>query len=708
MGKRAHLPGIPAWFRRALAPIAAPLRRLAPITPAKAAIAAAALAALAVLAVLVWPAGGGDQPAAVAQPSPTPTARVTPGPTPKAPPKTTPTVTHPAQLPVSELTIGPGQTARYFEGLYRVTPDGAASLITTRSDQGGSVGVYSISHDERRIAFPERGAVYAKDLGGSDPARFVASLDHVWSVELSPTGDQAILYARLNGSEGSFLLDMTTGSYARFQPEGLIMRGAVWSPDGSRIAFIAGPHEATHTYVASPDGTGLRQVSNGHGFIEWSPDGRSITLNGLVLLDLETGQSNTLSSVNLTSGPPSWSVDGRRLVFSASHQDGTYVDEIHLIDLQSKQETIVPAGSAPALSADGSKIAFTRDGNLFLVNADGSGERQLIFPTQPFAESPTWLADDSLIFNFSPLGAAIYVINPDGSGEIDIADGFSPEWSPDGALIAFDGGGTGPNLSGRTDIYLMHPDGGGIRKVNEYNWDDLQPSCEGSGVSWAPDGTALIHSDGTDGHIRIVTTDGNSSSFDSGFSPAWSPDGRSIAFIDPDIAYPCSLYVAPAGDPGAKRVVFGLSAQSFAWSPDSQRIAFSDGKQLFTGQVESDAVRILTSKLSDDEFTGPRIVSWSPEGTRVLYIVKGALYVIDAGGGTPLRVDRPNAPDEYVQSADWSPDSTKVAFAAAISDAYSYESSIYIADTQTGEIIRLTEGSDPDWSPDGTRIAFIR
>jgi len=67
MRKRAHPPNFLARCRRALAPLPAALRRLAPLTPAKVAIAAGVLIALGVLALLVWPTGDGDRPAAVAR-----------------------------------------------------------------------------------------------------------------------------------------------------------------------------------------------------------------------------------------------------------------------------------------------------------------------------------------------------------------------------------------------------------------------------------------------------------------------------------------------------------------------------------------------------------------------------------------------------------------------------------------------------------------
>ncbi len=184
----------------------------------------------------------------------------------------------------------------------------------------------------------------------------------------------------------------------------------------------------------------------------------------------------------------------------------------------------------------------------------------------------------------------IYLVNSDGTGLVQLThtgpgvSNASPAWSPDGQRLAF-----ASNPSGREigdvrdtwDIYVMNADGSNmVRRTNGgYN---LEPA-------WAPDGRTIAFESVQDGSLGVfvVDADGGSGSrvvlnrpgWDG--NPAWSPDGRKITFTSDWRAYDVmyDLYVANADGTDIRTLLEGpffdpsTDYWQSAWSPDGQKIA---------------------------------------------------------------------------------------------------------------------------------------
>ncbi len=176
---------------------------------------------------------------------------------------------------------------------------------------------------------------------------------------------------------------------------------AAWSPDGRRIAVVAGEGAALH--VVDPD-----------------------------------GRFRALLALGPVSGPD-WSPDGRKLVFER-------FGWIHTIDADGTDERRIAQGRSPAWSPGGRRIAFVSDraGNddIYAVRATGGGVKQLSSGLGN-ENDPAW----------SPNGRRIaYVTDETGAAEIGLLDGATqkvgaltsdrsvasmPAWSPDGKRIAY-------------------------------------------------------------------------------------------------------------------------------------------------------------------------------------------------------------------------------------------------------------------------------
>jgi len=191
-------------------------------------------------------------------------------------------------------------------------------------------------------------------------------------LNISPDGNQIVFVAGQNGSpqigtvgiDGSglrFITQVAPVTIAQGSHQGPLT--PVWSPDGSRIAFSNG-----HIYAVNADGSGLTQLTFGttvDQWPSWSPDGSTIAYSnsGSTPLDSNT-DSDTLEiwTVPAGGGTPT------RL----THRGGN---------------------DMPAYSPDGSQIAFTNGGGIFLMDANGQNVHLLKGLPPPNAYAPRWSPD---------------------------------------------------------------------------------------------------------------------------------------------------------------------------------------------------------------------------------------------------------------------------------------------------------------------------
>ncbi len=255
-----------------------------------------------------------------------------------------------------------------------------------------------------------------------------------------------------------------------------------------------------------PPANGVSQIAFASGAYPGAPSG------GIKVMGADGSYVRTLTSA-VGDWSPAWSHDGTKLAFE-SDRGHTGDGDIYVMNYDGsgvRQLTNDASNDRqPSWSPDGRKIAFYRDGGIWVMSsADGSGQTSLT----PTGAHPSWSPDGSKFVFAGPSGH-IWVMNADGSGltPLTSAPGFddTPVWSPDSRRIAFQHTPTQSNLSG---IYLMTADGTGITQLTH----------GGQTPVWSPDGTEIVYEFLG---LNIINADGTGPArLGTGFTPTWSPVG---------------------------------------------------------------------------------------------------------------------------------------------------------------------------------------
>jgi Tol biopolymer transport system component/DNA-binding winged helix-turn-helix (wHTH) protein len=360
----------------------------------------------------------------------------------------------------------------------------------------------------------------------------------------------------------------------------------------------------------------------------------------------------------------------------------------------------------------------------------------------------------------------IYVRLVDGGNWVRLTrhagDDVNPVWSPDGRTIAFyrstnDGDG----------IYLIPALGGAERKLTD-TWANRFGFGMHTWLHWSPNGKWLVLSDKSaasepfslylfspeTGERRRLTAPPASVIGDC--SPAFSPDGKSLAFVRVISAVVGEVYLVSADGGEPKQLTFsGEGISNLAWTPDGREIVFCSrygGKSnLLRIAVEGGSPQWLSASGSSAQYpafsqqggrlawvrntdntdifrmtlngkaeangqldnliastaieTSPR---YSPDGRRIAFVSNRSgsdeIWVCGSEGENPVRLTSFRGP--LVGSPSWSPDSRQIVFDCRPEG----NADIFTVSSEGGQPRRLTsdaaEDIVPSWSRDGRWIYF--
>ncbi|HYG62615.1 MAG TPA: protein kinase [Thermoanaerobaculia bacterium] len=512
--------------------------------------------------------------------------------------------------------------------LYTKEEDGNADVYLQRVGGGNPINLTAdspaddtqavFSPDGQQIAFRsdrDGGGIFLMGATGESARRLT---DFGYNPAWSPDGREILVATegvsganvRLSRSE-IWRVDAATGARR------LLVRGDAvqpsWSPSGRRVAYWGLPagsgQRVIWTVAADPEKDGAAEPVpvTGDTFLNWNPvwapDGRHLyyasdrggSMN-LWRVRVDEGSGEVRGAPEPVTTPAPWSGflsfsrDGKRIVY-ATRDGRSNLERAPLTDGRAGPLEPVTRGTrtvrSAAVSPDGQWLAFDTSApqeDLFVVRADGSGQRQLTD---------------------------------------DVFKDRSPSWSPRGDRILFYS-----NRSGRYEAWTIRPDGSGLEQLTRTTGRSL------TNPSWSPDGRWLACTLGERGALidlskpvaeRVPRPLPPVSPAGEVFSPSsWSPDGTALlGYVERPDESPVPgiyLYRLVDGHEGREGRYERLTAGGAraGWLDGGRSVLFSDQGRIFAVDLQSHQVRLVAEPPPHSAFT---MASASPDG-RALYVVR--------------------------------------------------------------------------------------
>lgn len=464
-------------------------------------------------------------------------------------------------------------------------------------------------YHEGRVAFSYLGDVWVADEDGRNVQRLTVNRARDVYPRFSPDGKWIAFSSDRNGNLDVYVMPSAGGNVKQLTFHSSEDSVLNWSPDGRSILFSAnrGEQFMPMLYTVSVDG-GMPTSAGADMGVQgsFSPDGRRLAYNqkaqsywrkfyrgsyqsDVMVADVAAKKFTNVTDFEGLDSWPMWARDGN--IYFVSDRDGNGLTNIwRVAESGGKAERVTSFKSGdvrwPAISADGKTIVFEHDFGVSKLDVASKRVTPLRFDINAETEESltevrnfnSEVDDYDLAPNSRRIVFAVHgeiFTAPVEEGDLrQITD--SPwrdqnvSYSPDGKWLSYVS-----DRSGREEVYVSAVDGAGEpQKLSDI--DALK-----SGLSWSPDSTQLAYT-ASDGKLRTVnvaskeTKEITTSRYGNVGRPAWSPDGKWLAYSKPDVSRVTDIYLSPSDGGEEKKVTFeSFSEGSPRFSPDGRKLFFT-------------------------------------------------------------------------------------------------------------------------------------
>jgi TolB protein len=223
--------------------------------------------------------------------------------------------------------------------------------------------------------------------------------------DVSPDGSKILFLSNRNGNQDIYMMDIDGTNQVMLNDDPSYDYDPDWSPDGNRVIFSTNRFDGfTRLAIMNADGTNITRLidppDSRFGLEvspDWSPDGNTIVFEGvgvdfqLCTISIDGSGLITIGSVDGISAK--WSPDGTRLAVHARYDVG-HAGQGNIFTMAPDGSSLVQltdddnSNQQPVWSRDGSKIAFYRNGLIYIMNADGTNTRCVM--CTGINSNPTW------------------------------------------------------------------------------------------------------------------------------------------------------------------------------------------------------------------------------------------------------------------------------------------------------------------------------
>ena len=537
-------------------------------------------------------------------------------------------------------------------------------------------------------------AIAAQTTSGQQHVSLTLREGTSMAAALSPDG--RTLMIDLLGS--LWTLPSTGGAARRVTDEYLDARQPVWAPDNRRVAFQGYADGVWHVYVMNADGGELRAVTSGpfdDREPSWSRDGSRIAFSSdrsgnydVWDVDVASGAVRQLTRHPANDFAPAYSPVDTRIAFVSEREESRGVWTVNATT--GSEASLAPATgavSAPSWSRDGAKVVYnviaanrselmldgrdiTGDEDVFPFRAQWTASNELLYTAdgkikkRPIDGGAPSTIEFTAAVSFTRTPYQPAVRDFDSRSERAVRGIMTPVISPDATQVAFVALG---------DLWLMpigpstsFGAGGQARRLTNDRFVEMHPA-------WSPDGRSLAFSSDRDGTMDIWVRDlgsGADRKVAAGATKAsWAPRGTEIAYITRDGAIGITGRPAPVHppirDPGRPTwAPEGLIAIT-TLQPYSSRFREGTNQLLLVSTTGAPVRRpdpLAHRSIGTREHDGP---VWSRDGSKMAFVMEGRLHVMSTTPTGDVAGPPRQLSTEIADSPSWAADSRRLLYQTA-------------------------------------------